>query len=74
MILFKFMRYILDKHDIKMENKIYRIIHKTVNTDHCVCIGGWSCEKSPFGTCAYDLDEDPACDECIYCGKPEERK
>lgn len=36
----------------------------------------WLCEstESPDGLCGYDLEVDPACDECIYCGLPEERK
>lgn len=35
---------------------------------------GWKCEKSPTGRCDYDTVKDPACDECIYCGEPSERK
>lgn len=44
----------------------------------------WECEdeysdgtprvKSPVGYCVYDIVEDPACDACIFCGAPEERK
>jgi hypothetical protein len=32
------------------------------------------CPKSPFGWCAYDLEEDPHLDCCIYCNDPHERK
>lgn len=34
----------------------------------------WECKHSPLGYCVYDTEEDPACDECIYCRDPEERK
>jgi len=34
----------------------------------------WECPKSPFGTCKYHHFEDPAWDECLYCGQPYERK
>jgi hypothetical protein len=32
------------------------------------------CDGSPPGFCAYDSDEDPALDSCLFCGMPEERK
>lgn len=35
---------------------------------------GWYCETSPTKTCQYDEENDPACDSCIYCGDPDERK
>ena len=34
----------------------------------------WECETSPCGMCVYDLVEDRAKDNCIFCGLPEERK
>lgn len=34
----------------------------------------WDCEKSPDGTCSYNVLDDPAMDSCIYCGQPLERK
>ena len=52
-------------------------------------IGDWQCPdphrspfslkdepsvNSPIGVCAYDHDQDPMHDECLYCGYPEERK
>ena len=36
--------------------------------------GTWDCDVSPIGVCAYDLDEDPMCDQCVFCGNPDERK
>jgi|LWDU01.1.fsa_nt_gi hypothetical protein len=35
---------------------------------------GWVCSTSPTGKCAYDDGSDPAHDQCLYCGDPEERK
>lgn len=35
--------------------------------------GMWQCPDSPNGYCWY-RDEDRACDECIVCGDPLERK
>lgn len=37
-------------------------------------IGSWECEASKIGVCAYNYATDPAHDDCIYCGYPEERK
>lgn len=36
--------------------------------------GDWQCNKSPVGKCVYDSIEDPACDCCVFCGQPDERK
>ena len=32
------------------------------------------CETSPIGICAYDDDEDPLHDSCVFCHQPYERK
>ena len=37
-------------------------------------IGYHDCKDSPIGTCFYDSMEDPAFDDCLICGDPEERK
>lgn len=37
-------------------------------------VGEWDCEKSPVGLCVYHFIEDPAKDNCIFCGNPQERK
>ena len=34
----------------------------------------WNCEESPVLLCIYDSYKDPAMDECIYCGEPDQRK
>ena len=37
-------------------------------------IGSWECKDSPIGICFYDGMEDPALDDCLVCGNPDERK
>jgi hypothetical protein len=37
-------------------------------------VGTWDCEPSPIGVCVYDLENDPICDHCLFCGDPDERK
>lgn len=37
-------------------------------------IGGWDCDKSPFGYCMYHIIRDPAKDSCVFCKQPHERK
>lgn len=32
------------------------------------------CGSAPYGSCVYDDRNDPANDECLYCGEPDERK
>ena len=34
----------------------------------------WECPDSPLGRCIYHRFDDPACDDCLYCGMPLERK
>lgn len=34
----------------------------------------WDCPESPFGLCAYHQVDDPAMDNCVFCGQPLERK
>ena len=36
--------------------------------------GPHECVKSPTRCCLYDDEEDPSHDDCLVCGKPEERK
>lgn len=73
-MIFRFMQYLIDKHTKTVEGKIRKTIYETVPKDHEIMIGDWDCDESPFGVCAYDLDEDSCCDHCIYCGEPDERK
>jgi len=49
--------------------KAERAIPKMYHLD----IGDWDCPTSPIGVCVYDTSEDPACDECLFCGIPNER-
>ena len=37
-------------------------------------IGFHECQDSPIGICFYNVIEDPALDNCLICGDPEERK
>lgn len=37
-------------------------------------LGSWDCDKSPVGLCIYNHLDDPAMDNCIFCGEPHERK
>lgn len=39
-----------------------------------LALGSWDCPTSPTGECAYDADEDPSYDDCLFCHKPDERK
>lgn len=34
----------------------------------------WDCPKSPFGWCMYHKIHDEACDGCVFCHEPYERK
>ena len=36
--------------------------------------GSQDCPSSPTGICWYDDQEDPAWDNCVFCGEPDERK
>ncbi|MCK5602147.1 hypothetical protein KAR91_09765 [Candidatus Pacearchaeota archaeon] len=34
----------------------------------------WICPEWPGGVCVYERWADPAHDECLFCGLPQERK
>lgn len=36
--------------------------------------GSWDCSTSPTKKCHFNIKKDPACDGCLYCHGPEERK
>ena len=38
------------------------------------CKPVWHCDDSPIGWCVYNHFDDPAHDNCVFCGEPEERK
>jgi hypothetical protein len=35
---------------------------------------GWKCKGSPAGVCVYNVEKDPAMDDCLFCGLPSERR
>jgi len=37
-------------------------------------LGSWECLHSPTGFCFYNTEHDSACDFCLLCGGPDERK
>ena len=39
-----------------------------------IVIGCHECKDSPIGVCFYDSIGDPAWDDCLICGYPDERK
>jgi len=69
----------------KMNDQIANIVKSVVSRDFpdrkqwiMYPADGWVCEKfnhgNPFPLCVYDEGEDPALDNCLYCGEPYERK
>lgn len=52
-----------DEEDLKVDAKY-------------LIVGSWECASgnNPIDVCIYDFENDPCRDECIYCGKPAERK
>lgn len=36
--------------------------------------GHHECPDSPWGICAYNANQDPVHDDCVFCHQPEERK
>lgn len=36
--------------------------------------GTWDCKTSPTKKCQFNVVEDSACDNCLFCHGPEERK
>ena len=72
---------ILNKYKDETKTKVDKLVALMVQRDfwdiaaddiHCPFY--WECEKSPFGWCVYNIDIDPAEDQCIYCGEPLERE
>ena len=39
-----------------------------------MALGYNDCDISPFTICAYNLVDDPAHDNCVFCHEPHERK
>ncbi|MBX9879671.1 MAG: hypothetical protein K2Y22_14530 [Candidatus Obscuribacterales bacterium] len=49
-------------------------VGESVRCKSCPDTLGWHCSASPITVCQYNVDEDPACDSCVWCGDPSERK
>ena len=58
----------------EMMNLQDELLEEATGTCGKLAPGTWDCESSPIGVCAYDLDDDLCCDQCVFCGDPEERK
>ena len=71
---------LLSMHDIQMmaSTTISQVLDEIVPfcDQGCTKLGHmmWDCDSSPFLFCAYNVVKDPAKDQCIFCGEPEERK
>lgn len=66
-------RYLLHSDDPTLHSTPFGLFVK-IGQDG-LGISTWECVKAPKGikTCRYNIEEDPACDKCIYCGEPMER-
>ena len=61
-----------EAHEKLME---YAMDQLGLNELTCILVEGvHECVKSPTRRCLYDDEEDPSHDDCLVCGKPEERK
>ena len=66
-----------NEHIKKLCHEAGHPLSRAGDTQYCTTCSatlGWSCDTSPIKVCQYNVDEDPACDSCIWCGDPEERK
>ena len=66
---------LINKQDQLLSTQI-KIIEKFlgIKTPAHIQIGYHDCKNSPIGICFYDSMEDPAFDDCLICGDPEERE
>ena len=53
---------------IRLVQKTFAIKNRYLAFGYC-----HNCPKSPTGHCVYNDETDPAHDDCIYCGDPEDR-
>ncbi len=60
------------KYEQLMDNMLVRV--QEINPRITAISDMWDCSESPIGVCAYDEDDDPARDNCVFCHDPEERK
>jgi hypothetical protein len=56
------------------KRKIIKAVFPEFDFTYRVSSWHWECKDSPCGMCVYDLVEDRAKDNCLFCGLPEERK
>jgi len=61
----------LDERQYELREALAKMFGVEVS---CIELGSWACETSPTGQCVYDCIKDPALDECLFCGQPDERK
>ncbi|MDB4330211.1 hypothetical protein N9948_00590 [bacterium] len=47
--------------------------HTVERLDGDIFEGSWDCEKSHTKKCHFNIKKDSACDNCLFCGEPEER-
>lgn len=61
---------------IKIDSEIEDIVRTKMPEFNSIwnTVGDWDCEDSPLGVCVYNHIEDPALDDCLFCGGPDERK
>lgn len=57
-----------------LKSRIVRNVFPEFDWMYQVISREWECSTSPVGYCVYDIVEDPAHDDCLFCGEPEERK
>jgi hypothetical protein len=65
-------KYVMDKNG---NGHIHLIPAMQVFTfaHHKFEMSDWDCD-GPLGKCVYNTEEDPAMDQCLFCGLPYERK
>lgn len=59
------------------EDQVKFILHTIlpeVENHYDLDLGCWECEESPTEECVYNSDVDPEHDQCVFCGRPSERK
>lgn len=65
----------LESLETSIKQKKYDLIFDVTGLQASeIRIGDWDCDKSPVGKCVYDIIEDSACDSCVFCHQPDERK
>lgn len=65
---------VIDSKIEKLMVATVRRTHPDINPYDICCTFSKECKKNPFGFCVYDEKKDPNWNECVYCGKPYEKK